>query len=549
MADKRTYSLATTMTVVDEDAYIAVDKSGFAEAQKLKIDELTQDLTYTSGTKTLAISNSNSVVLESLELAKNEIVGLIATASSSTQLTITGGACKDDTNDKDIEVITMVKNATPWSVGTGGGLLASGVLVKNRAYLVYAIYDDTTDATDFIAEQLGTALSYPGTYSHKRIIGGFVTAETLAQIDSYYVTTWIDLLSKGSLAIGLFGKYLPEYYLSNFTIELVAGILTINNLLAATVYDNILIRYNYTKDTTDLFAEGDGNGCLDAALTASTNYYIYAIFNLTNGSRDIFISPTAPISVSLPAGYRGVVVGYGSTDAASTLSLWKIDAKYLGEFYAYEKAILLDIVTADKYHALYSVTAADLVKNYLNGFNFKEGRIVDANITSEANTGGKLRIVCSAAHGLVAGDIVVITNANNAAHNRSTVVALDGTNPATEFICSTINYVAGAGASSAIVTEPAYLEVMVGGEGYYHAGFNVNGTASNAKSWKFELNVNVTAADNIVAKRTSTATQGAVNAEGHLLLAVGDRVWLSGKNTTDTTDITIENLNLHLHKI
>lgn len=28
-----------------------------------------------------------------------------------------------------------------------------------------------------------------------------------------------------------------------------------------------------------------------------------------------------------------------------------------------------------------------------------------------------------------------------------------------------------------------------------------------------------------------------------------DRIWISGKNTTDTTDYTVKNMNLFLHKI
>ena len=90
-----------------------------------------------------------------------------------------------------------------------------------------------------------------------------------------------------------------------------------------------------------------------------------------------------------------------------------IDMSYLyplrfAGFYAYNKAIAFNIVTADVYHAFGLRTASDFTAGLLRGWTFDAGRVVDSNITSEANTGGKLRIVCSAAHGLVNGDVVTV---------------------------------------------------------------------------------------------------------------------------------------------
>jgi hypothetical protein len=176
--------------------------------------------------------------------------------------------------------------------------------------------------------------------------------------------------------------------------------------------------------------------------------------------------------------------------------------------------------------------------------------VVDANITSEANTGGKLRIVCSAAHGLVDGDIVTVHGMNNAGHNGVSVVLLDATNPTTEFIANSISYVAGAGASAGSVYAPAYLECGASSGGTYFAGFCLDGTAANInKNWKWELNVGLTEKDNVCTERNSTATLAAQSTFGPIVVAAGERVWISGKNVTDTTDYITKNMSLSLHRL
>ena len=218
--------------------------------------------------------------------------------------------------------------------------------------------------------------------------------------------------------------------------------------------------------------------------------------------------------------------------------------------YAYDKAIPFNITVKDTYHALALVTASDIVTGLLSGWTFNAGRIVDANITSEADTGGKLRIVCSAAHGLSNGDLVVIGKANNAGHNKPTVISVDGTNPTTEFICDSITYVAGAGASAATVTAPAYLKAGTGAAGVYNASFTLDGTASSSnKDWKWELNTNLLPNDNIVSQRLSTNTLASMTSSGNIAVADGDKIWLSGKNITDTSDYTVKNMNINLHRI
>lgn len=222
-----------------------------------------------------------------------------------------------------------------------------------------------------------------------------------------------------------------------------------------------------------------------------------------------------------------------------------------GGFYAYDKAIPFQITVTNTYHAVHLVAAGDIVTGLVRGFTFNAGRAVDANITSEANgTGGKLRVVCSGVHSLTTGDLVVLGNMNNAGHNKPTRITTDGTNPTTEFLCDDINYVAGAGASAGTVDAPACLKASVGSAGVYNASFVIDGTSANPnKLWKFELNTNIAANDNIVAERLTTGTLAVVSASGHITVADGDCVWISGKNKTDAADYTITHLNLHLESI
>jgi hypothetical protein len=224
--------------------------------------------------------------------------------------------------------------------------------------------------------------------------------------------------------------------------------------------------------------------------------------------------------------------------------------RYAG-MYAYEKAIPFNITVQSTYHALCLVTAGDIVATNLSGFTFNAGRIVSAAITSEASgTGSKLRIVCPSAHGLTTGDLVVIGKANNAGHNKPTRITTDGTNPTTEFLCDDITHVAGAGASTATVTMPAFLQASAGSSGIYFATFTIDGTAAaQNKAWKWELNLDITVKDNIVSERNSTNSLASMTSAGILTIAVGNRLWLSGKNSTDTGDYTVRNMNINLHKI
>lgn len=224
-----------------------------------------------------------------------------------------------------------------------------------------------------------------------------------------------------------------------------------------------------------------------------------------------------------------------------------LTAQY-AEMYAYNEAITFNIDTQDKHHALHGISAPDIVAGALSGWTFDAGRNVDANIANESDVGGKLGIECSGNHGLTTGDVVVITKANNAAHNAPTRVTTTGL---TTFTRQDINYAAGAGASDAIVDKPAILIASgAGAAGVYLVTLTLDGTAANAnKTWKWEVWKTVTAQDNIVTERFSTNSLASMTTAGMVTIAVGDVLWIAGKNSTDTTDYTVKNFNLNAVKI
>jgi len=220
---------------------------------------------------------------------------------------------------------------------------------------------------------------------------------------------------------------------------------------------------------------------------------------------------------------------------------------YYGSLYTYNKAVSLNINTANAYHAYHLVAAGDVVTGLVDGWTFDAGRNVDADVSAEANNGGLLQIDTSAAHNLTTGDIVVITNANDAGHNDKTRVTVDD---ADTFTCDDIAYVAGAGASAAEVDEPAYLEADSATNHIYNAAWSISGSSAIAsKIFKFELVQNITDLDNTAAESTfsSTGIQNVAHPGGLIQVNTGDRIWIQCLNVTgDTTDFSVKDLTITL---
>jgi hypothetical protein len=235
------------------------------------------------------------------------------------------------------------------------------------------------------------------------------------------------------------------------------------------------------------------------------------------------------------------------SDHANVAEIARTIISKLGGFYTYSKSVSLTITTRYSYHAYHMVTAGDIVASVLsNGLTVNVGRLVDANITSEANNGGLLRIVTSGNHLLVTNDLVVLTKCNDILHDKSTKVTVIN---ATTFDCQDIAYASAAGDSSAEVTKPAYLLVDASAAGNYHASFSFSFTGTDAKVYKVEIRQGVSAIDWIAAERTATGTVDTLAATGPIQALAGDKIWLSFANLTGTQDLVVTHMNLNMHKV
>ena len=213
-----------------------------------------------------------------------------------------------------------------------------------------------------------------------------------------------------------------------------------------------------------------------------------------------------------------------------------------GEMFAYDVTETTTINTQDAYHAVKGLGAGSL-----SGWTFQDGRVVDANITSEADN-TVLRIVTSAAHLLTTGDIVTCTNMNNAAHNAPTIVTVID---ATTFDCDNIPYVADAGASAGVIDEPAYLEAGGAAAGDYSVNYSCSGEAAGADTFKLEVWAGATEHNNTAAKLDLGINDlGPIPGTGFIDgIVEGDRLWVAIENTTGTANFIATNINMNLHRL
>lgn len=214
-----------------------------------------------------------------------------------------------------------------------------------------------------------------------------------------------------------------------------------------------------------------------------------------------------------------------------------------GEFFSRARAYQFGVLVSGPWHALFSPSVGDIVTGSLRGWTFDPGKIA-ASVSTEENSGGRLLIHCSAAHGLVDRDLVALHRMNVTAHNKPTrVTRIDDVS----FSCDDVPYSSGAGASTGRVVVPAHLTAEITGRGTYMAIFRINATApSNAKMYKFAVFVEVTQALNTEQSRSTTGTLGELICNGLIQVVPGDRVWVAGANETNTEDIVVRNCNLSI---
>jgi len=210
--------------------------------------------------------------------------------------------------------------------------------------------------------------------------------------------------------------------------------------------------------------------------------------------------------------------------------------------FEYENASSMGIDQVDTYHPMWT---AGVVAGTLDGWTFTAG--ADGTFTSVANAGGgQLQFTTSAPHGMSAGQVVAIT--------ASSVAGYRPPNPVSFVIlstgASTFN-VAGTFTSTATGnwTRGSCLTAGPSAAGNYQLFWSVacKATSGSNKQYKFEPMQNTTYVDKAASMNliNSTGAQSQ-SASAFVTVAAGDVFQLLCMNQTDTSDVTIVDMNFRL---
>lgn len=250
-----------------------------------------------------------------------------------------------------------------------------------------------------------------------------------------------------------------------------------------------------------------------------------------------------------------VIVNYMITNSdTSTVQMWNgsvwldLDASTpyvtsVAQMSMYNKNILIAIDTVNLYHGLFGFDN----KFTSTTFTYVDGLSVVISSIAEHNAGVTYEVTTNAAHGLLAGDIITQSGFTGAD------IGYNGTKLIISVTANTY-VVSGTYTSSktGYLEMGAYILAGANASGTYNCGLVITGYAvSSDKTFKIEVNLNLTTPDTIIIqsrfKDSNDIRTGA--SSGILDIAPGDRLWISIKNITDTTDFRIVNANVSLHRI
>ena len=220
--------------------------------------------------------------------------------------------------------------------------------------------------------------------------------------------------------------------------------------------------------------------------------------------------------------------------ASNTLTL-----SAYGEMFQYGNANPIAIATNAEYYALTLMNTGTL-----KGFTFIAG-VGDgpgASITSVADaTGGDITVFATGTW--VTGQPVTLHGTTD--YDGKYLINTGGTG---SFVITATYTQTRTG----IARGACALKVSAGSAGVYRVAFNASAhSAGNSKIWHVEVNKNVADIDNIASKAQSSAnsTYRNLGASGIVTLADGDVIWMTLKNDTDATNITVEFMNMNLTRI
>ena len=211
-----------------------------------------------------------------------------------------------------------------------------------------------------------------------------------------------------------------------------------------------------------------------------------------------------------------------------------------GSMYMYEAAQTITINTKDVYHAVIGASAG----SHEIGFTFLAS--ATGEITDTENNGGVLRCTNKLpTHGLTTGQFITLNGMGDALHNGVTGVTVIDQNT---FDCDDIAYNSIDDTGS--WQRGSSLTIDAGYGGTYTGGYSITGKVASAnKNFKAEVYAGTTAFDEFATERLFGNTGFGVAASGGIgKLPAGSVLWVAVQNTTDTTNLVIEHMNLHLSK-
>ena len=209
-----------------------------------------------------------------------------------------------------------------------------------------------------------------------------------------------------------------------------------------------------------------------------------------------------------------------------------------GGMYAYEASVDLTIDAQSVYHALYGSN-----QGTLSGFTFTAGLRRSISSVAQNVAGVSIKINTSAAHNLSAGEIITVQGTNTYDGVREVLTVESSTQ-----ITVTGTYVA---TSTGALVRPDTLKASVGSAGVYLCSMSFTADTNNNVEFKFEMNINTTAQDNIVVEENFEVGSGyeSLSTSGIITVAEGDYIWASCENNTGTQDINFRHGNINLVRL
>lgn len=208
-----------------------------------------------------------------------------------------------------------------------------------------------------------------------------------------------------------------------------------------------------------------------------------------------------------------------------------------GEMYEYENTNITTIGTQNIYHAV-----NHFITGLTNGFTFTAGIEGTGSISNYSGTVAGTVLLLDTAHGLNTGDIITVHSSTDYNGTKSIIKVTD------DAFYFTATYTSNQSADWAM---GSYLKCSAGSDGIYNVMMNNTSFASSVgKTFKFELNKNTIPLDNIaVSRKYASIDYTSLAASGLVSLVTGDRIWLSCRNETDATEITVRHCNVHLIRV